>query len=194
MIELYITDIEPLKDADIYEHIYNGLSNERKNKADALKNEQKKCQSVAAGWLLEQKKHKSVYYNLSHSSELAVLAISDKEVGVDVEIVQKCRQTVINKCFSDAEQLVIAKTEDEAVKDRLFTQIWTQKESAAKLTKEGIARIIRRRNMAEEKEIDIKSFLINHKAKQYYISIACYGVLTDIEPKWEQITMNKHII
>lgn len=199
MVKVIITDADALKDRDCYERIYGMLGAERKKKADGITNEEKKRQSVAAGWLLCQagrifeqemdgvRKQAPCFTNLSHSGSLAACIVSDKEVGIDLEAVWKVREKTVVTCFTDKEREQLFKAGSERARAELFTEIWTRKESAAKLTREGISRIIRRGTEEEEKGIHKKTFRIPHKGNVYYMTAACYSEEMPSEYEWLDI-------
>lgn len=80
-------------------------------------------------------------FNLSHSHELAVLAVSNYEVGIDVEW---CRpmdnmKSVAEKVYNDTELSLLFRTLS-ANRTELFYEFWTYKEAFIKLTGEGFSR------------------------------------------------------
>lgn len=78
-----------------------------------------------------------IHFNLSHSGNLAVCAVSDHPVGVDVEVLQNVDPRVAGMCFQPVERIWIADAEDPA---RAFTRLWTRKESFLKLSGDGLSR------------------------------------------------------
>ena len=79
----------------------------------------------------------NIHFNLSHSGILAVCAVSDHPVGVDVEPIQNAVSEVAAMCFQSAEQEWM-KASDHP--DYAFTRLWTRKESYLKLSGEGLSR------------------------------------------------------
>ncbi len=79
-------------------------------------------------------KDRSLSFNLSHSKDVAILAISNqRQVGIDVELIRKKDFLLIAKNFFKANELEIlknAKNEDEQAK--LFYYFWTAKEAVVK--------------------------------------------------------------
>ena len=69
----------------------------------------------------------NINYNVSHSGNLVICAVSDRPVGCDVELVRAVKQNVADKYFSESEKAMP------------FFKIWTAKESYLKMTGEGIA-------------------------------------------------------
>ena len=76
-----------------------------------------------------------IHFNLSHSGFLAVCAVADQAVGVDVEEKQHADIGVMDMCFQPIEQEWIDRAEDQA---REFTRLWTRKESYLKLRGTGL--------------------------------------------------------
>ena len=82
----------------------------------------------------------SFYFNLSHSGEYVFCAISDREVGVDIQQfrpVDVVRLT--RRFFSKEEQKALERCLDREEQRKLFYRLWTRKEAYGKLTGEGIA-------------------------------------------------------
>lgn len=72
---------------------------------------------------------KSFYFNLSHSENTAAVAISDCEIGVDIEKLRKFNPKTAERFFSADELNYIFSGE----RDIRFTEIWTKKEAFIKL-------------------------------------------------------------
>lgn len=94
---------------------------------------------------LDKKKNKKPYlvsyphinFNVSHSNNYAVIALSSKEVGVDVEFISK------NFDFSEIMPTVFNKLELNSVlgasdKNKAFYRYWTRKEAVVKATGKGV--------------------------------------------------------
>lgn len=76
-----------------------------------------------------------VHFNISHCDGLAVCGISDREIGVDAELIRSYNGNVMKRIFSAEEQSLIAVSESP---DTDFFKIWTLKESLCKFTGDGI--------------------------------------------------------
>ncbi len=133
-----------------------------REKVRASKNENLKLQRLASGLLfsyamkregcepgdiviteLEQGKPmlinpKGLYFNISHSEGLVLLAVCDAEIGCDIQRI-KNGDKVAERFFTDDEKRVLDEA-DEAERDRLFTRLWARKESYIKATGEGMRR------------------------------------------------------
>ena len=77
----------------------------------------------------------SLFFSLSHSGEYAACALSDKPVGLDLQMRRPLREQVLTRCFSPAEQRFVRSSPRP---DDDFTELWTAKESYLKATGEGI--------------------------------------------------------
>lgn len=79
--------------------------------------------------------HPEIHFSLSHCREAVACAVSDRPVGIDVESVQRYRESLAQYTMNDEEQrlIVAAKRPDVA-----FIRLWTMKEARLKLTGEGI--------------------------------------------------------
>jgi len=71
------------------------------------------------------------YFSVSHCKKMVVVAISNTEIGIDVEITRNTNKLVMKKMYHEHETNVI----DE---DCDFTKIWTCKESYGKMLGVGV--------------------------------------------------------
>ncbi len=137
------------------------VDGERREKVNALAARDKKNSSLAAGVILPlalkkcgiagevrveyglwEKPRlispKGVYFNLSHSGEWTVIAISDSEVGVDVQQVKPVDMRLAKRFFAEDEQRQIEEA-GEGVTE-LFYRFWTVKEAYLKALGTGLDR------------------------------------------------------
>lgn len=80
-----------------------------------------------------------LFFNLSHSAERAVLAVStEKNVGIDLERINSTLSygSIANQYFTEEEQICL-NCYSEARKRRAFYRIWTQKEALLKAAGTG---------------------------------------------------------
>ena len=80
-----------------------------------------------------------VYFNLSHSDDMVLCAVSDTPVGCDIEKVTNAPMEVAERYFSEKERRYIAAAQNTADADRRFFRLWTIKESYMKMTGEGMS-------------------------------------------------------
>ena len=76
-----------------------------------------------------------IYFNLSHCRKAVACAVSDNEVGIDVECIGRYGERLARYCMCDEEMQRIQESADP---DAEFTMLWTRKEALLKLTGEGI--------------------------------------------------------
>lgn len=79
-----------------------------------------------------------IYFNISHCPKGCVCAVSDKEIGVDIQDVRPFSWEVAKRVCCENELRLLQDNKDKA---RMFTRIWTMKESYGKMTGEGIMNI-----------------------------------------------------
>jgi 4'-phosphopantetheinyl transferase len=80
------------------------------------------------------KGEQGVYFNLSHSGEFALCAISPMEVGCDIEKIKKRSLAVAERFFCREEDERLEAQETPERKRDLFFRMWTAKESFMKAT------------------------------------------------------------
>lgn len=71
-----------------------------------------------------------IFFNASHSGDYVVLALCDREIGVDIEKVRPIRPLLLRKTLSEEEQKIAEKEG--------FFKLWTLKESLLKCVGTGI--------------------------------------------------------
>lgn len=166
MREVYYTDFsgwEPpaARDAD---RLAAGLSDERKRRIRSFRSDEKRLQSLAAGLLLDYglKRHglsertaqirrsphgkpflaveTGLYFNLSHSGTCALLALSDRACGCDIQKLSRADRRVCARILAGEEAEYLERFAEGTERDRAFTGLWTRKESFVKMTGEGLSR------------------------------------------------------
>lgn len=142
-----------------YAEMYFRLSGERQKKADGIRAEWKRKQSVGAGYLLYLLKKRfsieeepvvlpggkpafpgngEIFFNLSHSGKYAGLAYGKRNLGLDMESVKRADLRVAKRFFRKEEYEYLASLEDGAGADA-FCRIWTGKEAVLKAAGKGIS-------------------------------------------------------
>lgn len=71
------------------------------------------------------------FFNLSHSGDFAGCALHDQEIGLDIQKITEPRDSLIRRVCTPGELASLKSSRD-------FCRIWAMKESAVKLTGEGI--------------------------------------------------------
>ncbi|MBO5113265.1 MAG: 4'-phosphopantetheinyl transferase superfamily protein [Lachnospiraceae bacterium] len=79
-----------------------------------------------------------LYFNLSHSGNVAVCAVADCEVGMDVQVYGKGREAVAKRFFTGQEQEMLQRAKEEGRFEEVFFSLWSIKESYLKYTGLGM--------------------------------------------------------
>lgn len=147
MVRAWIADVSPLYDEKRFSRYYDSLPYFRKEKADRLRTQNGKVQSVGA-WVLWDKIRaeydlpESSVFNLSHSGTWVLCAAEtehiDAEVGCDLERVGEFREKVARRFFCREEYDTIMRADPEERAD-LFYRYWVLKESFMKATRRGMS-------------------------------------------------------
>lgn len=78
--------------------------------------------------------HPHLCISITHTDEIVAVAIGDSPVGIDAEAVGDIRSRVAERLFTNVEREYVG---DDPLR---FFEIWTRKESFAKLTGDGITK------------------------------------------------------
>ncbi|MBP3370583.1 MAG: 4'-phosphopantetheinyl transferase superfamily protein [Clostridia bacterium] len=81
-----------------------------------------------------------LHFSISHSQDLAIVALSDQSIGVDIEFIDARRDinAISERFFAPDEHLAICESKCPA--DDFFA-LWTKKEAFAKLSGKGLSSI-----------------------------------------------------
>ena len=156
MVYVYIADISVLPDPLENTRVMNGLPIERQKKIRGTKQKQKRLQSLGAGLLLNLVLHRydisvdalrtnengkpiveGICFNLSHSGDYVICAVSEKPVGCDIEKIKEAPKQVEKRAFSVEENAYLKSFSGDAY-NREFFHLWTKKESFLKMKGIGI--------------------------------------------------------
>lgn len=148
MVSAWAADISPLYDSECYRKYYTMAPDFRKRKADNLRLDKMKAQSIGVWSLWEKIREKyglpeNAPHNFSHSGSLVMCAACldgrDEEVGCDVEREGELRLKVAERYFCREEYETITAEEKETARTELFYRYWVLKESFMKATGKGMA-------------------------------------------------------
>lgn len=81
----------------------------------------------------------NIFFNISHSGDYVVCAVSDREIGIDIEKRAKARMEVAGRFFHKREVLALNALADDE-RNNLFYDYWSVKESFLKYIGTGLAR------------------------------------------------------
>lgn len=208
---VYVADITPLEDDNLFSARYEELPEYRRCKVDRIKLQKDKIRGVAAGILLQYAyedyiantnicdelacidkittgengkpyfENSKVFYNLSHSGDRVMCALSIDEVGCDVEYKSKNSEKIAKRFFAVEEVDYITSAMENAA--GAFTKIWTLKESVLKASGCGLSfpmnefSVVENGNIAEKisfKRDNQIYYLFNFNGENgYEYSLAC---------------------
>lgn len=162
MVDWETVDIREYADETVFGRTLVSLSPERRKKIEEIKNPKGRLESLGATVALDKvlKKYgyceknmrygysergkpfflneEGLYFNLSHSGDLALAVISDKEIGCDIEKTRLFNPKLFPRFLNEMEFKNIASIDDPAQKNKLFCRYWTMKESFLKLNGLGL--------------------------------------------------------
>lgn len=98
----------------------------------------KEAQSIQFGTIANKKPYiKDIPFNVSHSANVVTIALSGRDVGIDIELIKDgfSYQNISDECFNSAEQLMIQKQEHSPGS---FYTLWTRKEAILKACGKGL--------------------------------------------------------
>ena len=124
------------------------VNESQKEKALKYKNEIDQIRSLASSYLVNSLSNEPLlfndmgkpffengpYFNISHSGKYIVMAVSDKEVGVDIEENVEKNMSSLIRIFNDAEAKMIKEHAD-------FYYLWCAKESLVKCIGSSISHV-----------------------------------------------------
>lgn len=156
---IYILDTYLLENTGTFDKWYRKMPPERREKIDSFHFLKDRRLSLGAGILLykcllregitdgklsfaENGKpfladRRDIHFNLSHSENMAVCAVSDRPVGVDIEACRHFENDLADFAFHKSEIDYIRRKENDA--DMAFTRLWTIKESVMKYFGTGLS-------------------------------------------------------
>ncbi len=85
-------------------------------------------------------KNKNLFFNISHSFDYVVVAISNNEIGIDIEKVRKTSLNIINKIATKKEKKYILSTPNK-INERIF-KIFTLKEAYFKMLGKDLKKLL----------------------------------------------------
>ena len=162
MNELYISSIRFLDEPVLYDQYCALLSKQRKEEVDRLHGDDDKKRSAAAELLILKalndrgyrtsdlvyeygpygkpslRDYPYFFFSVSHSKDYAILAVSDKPIGCDIEMIRKYDLKIAQRFFSEEEYKKLLDCTEQEERKKLFFRYWTMKESYIKFTGEGL--------------------------------------------------------
>ena len=155
MLKTYSACTDELENSMLFFSLYAGMPQYRKDKINKMVFPKDKRLSLGAGALLDYAltlegvsdreiiyvrnrkpclKDSNIQFNLSHSGNMVFCAVSDKDVGCDVEQITNIDMQIAARFFFHEEYEAISACTDSASRNDLFFRYWTLKESFMKVT------------------------------------------------------------
>ncbi len=151
-MDVYFFNITVLRNRDVFNEKLKEVSESRIKKIKKLKNTDDRLRSLGAGLLMNfvRKQYhvkeelrmdkfgkpyfvnSKIHFNISHSGNFVVMAVSDWNIGIDVQRMKLVRNRVAEKNFLPRECEYINELEDDQIKQQRFCEIWTIKEAYLK--------------------------------------------------------------
>lgn len=110
------------------------------------------------------KNHPNIFFNISHCKSGVVCAISNEEIGIDIEQVTNFDEEVAKYICNETEYNHLIQSPKQSLD---FCKLWTAKESAVKLTGKGICTDLK----SLLNNINVKIETIGSRDKRYVISV-----------------------
>lgn len=147
MVKVWLADIRPLLAEEMYQECYQRLPLWRRRKADRINSAAGRARSAGAWALREYARARmevceDAVYNLSHSGDYALCAISSRKgarLGCDVETVKGFREKVAERFFCQKEYAHLMSLGEGDARTDMFYRYWVLKESFMKATGRGMA-------------------------------------------------------
>ena len=111
-----------------------------------------------------------LFFNLSHSGAFAACAVSDAEIGLDIQVPVQAREELVRRVFTPREASYISAAED---RDAAFTELWCKKESFIKMTGKGLSAGLRSVCVLPEERGELR-FHIEH-LPSFFLSVCWAG-------------------
>jgi len=114
------------------------------------------------------------FFNISHSDNIIACAVSDMEVGIDVQVEKKYNPQIAARFFSPYENELLIKA---AEPDKLFFKLWCMKESYVKMLGNGISYGLQSFSVdpLEMKTNDSSACFWYSYGNGFHLSVCCRG-------------------
>lgn len=151
-MNIYYFNITALRNKYVFADKLKDVDAQRIEKIKKLRVTDDKLRSLGAGLLIKFIKEKykikgelltdkfgkpyfndtDIRFNISHSGLYVIAAVSECEIGIDIQRIKQDKHRVAEKNFLPSECSYINAIEDDAVKQQRFCEVWTLKEAYLK--------------------------------------------------------------
>ncbi len=101
-----------------------------------------------------------LFFSLSHSDGKVILAVSDKEIGADIQAVRKVFANRLVERFFSPDEKQEWKVMDEVQRQEFFYRSWTRKEALGKLTGLGVNGYLEENPFTQKEDIRWEEYRI----------------------------------
>lgn len=161
MVKTYIFDLKKLADKSVFKSCLADMSEYRRRRVTACKNEAYALEILGAGVALNYallgfglrerdirfsfNEHgkpsilgcDNIFFSLSHSGDFALCSVSDFTVGADIEKIRNFSPAILSKVCTKNEKLYLLSLNENERKSEFF-RLWTARESYAKFIGCGV--------------------------------------------------------
>ncbi|MCD8361421.1 MAG: 4'-phosphopantetheinyl transferase superfamily protein [Lachnospiraceae bacterium] len=117
-----------------------------------------------------------IFVSWSHSGEYVLLALSDLEVGADIQIsTARPRDALVRRVLNEREQQVYDAVPDEAGRQKTFYEFWALKESLLKAQGTGFGA-----PLPEDQGL-YQARVLDFRDADYAAAVCCRGEMEDAE-------------
>ena len=165
---IFAIDVSTLEDAVVFDAYLQTVRPDRRERIEKMRFDSGKRLCLGAGIVTERALSyagcedseivitpagkptaEGCFFNVSHTGEIAVCAVSDREVGIDIERPRKLSDAVIDRAFTPHEIRMAGGDTDR------FIRLWTIKESVMKWYGLGLGLMPEHIDISMEKDISI---------------------------------------
>lgn len=112
--------------------------------------------------------HENIHFNMSHCKKAVMCFVSDQAVGVDVEMIGRGNESLIDYTMNDEEK---AQINSSPAPNTEFIRLWTQKEAVLKLQGTGITDDLKMVLKSENMQgINVETIVCEEKGYVYSIA------------------------
>lgn len=151
-MDIYYFNITALRNKNVFNLKLQDIDVQRMEKINRLRVTDDKLRCLGAGLLISFIKskykvkgqlltdkfgkpyfhHSKVHFNISHSGNYVIAAVSRHKIGIDIQRIQQDKHRIAEKNFLSSECEYINEVEDEITIQQRFCEIWTVKEAYLK--------------------------------------------------------------
>lgn len=109
-----------------------------------------------------------VCFSISHSKNILLLALSDMNIGIDIEYVMKKHDGVIGKCFLTGEKNYVLGGKNKTEQNERYYEVWTRKEACVKYSGTGIDKNLKKIDVFAK---DLAGLLKTFRYEDFVVSV-----------------------